>query len=108
MDEKRLFLQPNLKINDLANMLNTNRNYIYNAINRGIGLSFAEYINKKRIEYAVQLIDQDREILLTDVAHQSGFSSPSAFYRNFKLYMDCTPSDYQKRGASIAASTLSK
>ena len=108
MDEKQLFLQPNLKINDLANMLNTNRNYIYNAINQGIGMSFAEYINKKRIEYAVQLIDQDREILLTDVAHQSGFSSPSAFYRNFKLYMDCTPSDYQKRGASIAASTLSK
>jgi AraC-like DNA-binding protein len=108
MDEKQLFLQPNLKINDLASMLNTNRNYIYNAINQGIGMSFAEYINKKRIEYAVQLIDQDREILLTDVAHQSGFSSPSAFYRNFKLYMDCTPSDYQKRGASIAASTLSK
>jgi AraC-like DNA-binding protein len=108
MDEKRLFLQPNLKINDLAQMLNTNRNYIYNAINRGIGLSFAEYINKKRIEYAVQLIDQDREILLTDVAHKSGFSSPSAFYRNFRLYMDCSPSDYQKRGASITASTLSK
>ena len=108
MDEKRLFLQPNLKINDLAQMLNTNRSYIYNAINQGIGMSFAEYVNKKRIEYAVQLIDQDREILLTDVAHQSGFSSPSAFYRNFKLYMDCTPSDYQKRGASIAASTLSK
>ena len=103
MDEKRLFLQPNLKINDLAQMLNTNRSYIYNAINQGIGMSFAEYVNKKRIEYAVQLIDQDREILLTDVAHQSGFSSPSAFYRNFKLYMDCTPSDYQKRGASIAA-----
>ena len=108
MDEKRLFLQPNLKINDLAKMLNTNRNYIYNAINRGIGLSFAEYVNKKRIEYAVQLIDKDREILLTDVAHKSGFSSPSAFYRNFKLYMDCTPSDYQKRGASITAGSLSE
>ena len=103
MDEKRLFLQPNLKINDLAHMLNTNRNYIYNAINRGIGLSFAEYVNKKRIEYAVRLIDQNREILLTDVAIKSGFASTSAFYRNFKLYMDCTPSDYQKRGASITA-----
>ena len=104
MDEKRLFLQPNLKINDLAHMLNTNRNYIYNAINRGIGLSFAEYVNKKRIEYAVRLIDQNREILLTDVAIKSGFASTSAFYRNFKLYMDCTPSDYQKKGASITAS----
>ena len=103
MDEKRLFLQPNLKINDLASMLNTNRNYIYNAINQGIGMSFAEYINKKRIEYAVQLIDKDREMLLADVAHKSGFSSPSAFYRNFKLYMNCSPSDYQKKGASITA-----
>ena len=108
MDEKHLFLQPNLKINNLASMLNTNRNYIYIAINRGIGLSFAEYINKKRIEYAVQLIDKDRETLLTDVAHKSGFSSPSAFYRNFKLYMDCSPSDYQKRGASITASIPSQ
>ena len=108
MDEKRLFLQPNLKINDLASMLNTNRNYIYNAINRGIGLSFAEYVNQKRIEYAVKLIDKDREIHLTDVARQSGFSSPSAFYRNFKLYMDCSPSDYQKKGASITASSPSK
>ena len=107
MDEKRLFLQPNLKINDLASMLNTNRNYIYKAINLGIGLSFAEYVNKKRIEYAVQLIDQNREILLTDVAHKSGFSSPSAFYRNFKLYMDCSPSDYQKgERASLPASPL--
>ena len=108
MDEKRLFLQPNLKINDLAHMLNTNRNYIYNAINRGIGLSFAEYVNKKRIEYAVRLIDQNREILLTDVAIKSGFASTSAFYRNFKLYMDCTPSEYQKRGASITASLPSQ
>ena len=108
MDEKRIFLQPNLKINDLAHMLNTNRNYIYNAINRGIGLSFAEYVNKKRIEYAVQLIEQNREILLTDVAYKSGFSSPSAFYRNFKLYMNCSPSDYQKREASIPASFPSK
>ena len=80
MDEKRLFLQPNLKINDLASMLNTNRNYIYNAINQGIGMSFAEYINKKRIEYAVRLIDKDREMLLADVAHKSGFSSPSAIW----------------------------
>ena len=109
MDEKRLFLQPNLKINDLASMLNTNRNYIYKAINLGIGLSFAEYVNKKRIEYAVQLIDQNREILLTDVAHKSGFSSPSAFYRNFKLYMDCSPSDYQKgERASLPASPPNK
>jgi AraC-like DNA-binding protein len=97
MDEKRLFLQPNLKINDLAMMLNTNRNYIYNAINGEIGFSFSDYINQKRIEHAINLIDHNPNMLLTDVATKSGFSSASSFYRNFKTITGCSPSDYQKK-----------
>lgn len=105
MDEKQLFLQPNLKINDLAMMLNTNRNYIYQAINGKIGTSFSDYINQKRIEYAVSLIDSHPAIHLTEVAHKSGFSSPSSFYRNFKAIIGCSPSDYQKkRDANITVS----
>ena len=97
MDEKHLFLQPNLKINDLASMLNTNRNYIYHAINGEIGLSFSDYINQKRIEHAINLIDHNPNMLLTDVATKSGFSSASSFYRNFKTIAGCSPSDYQKK-----------
>lgn len=97
MDEKQLFLQSNLKINDLALMLNTNRNYIYHAINGKIGVSFSDYINQKRIDYAVSLIESHPTMHLTEVAHKSGFSSPSSFYRNFKAIMGCSPSDYQKR-----------
>ena len=96
-DEKHLFLQPNLKINDLASMLNTNRNYIYHAINGEIGLSFSDYINQKRIEHAINLIDHNPNMLLTDVATKSGFSSASSFYRNFKTFAGCSPSDYQKK-----------
>ena len=97
MDEKHLFLQPNLKINNLASMLNTNRNYIYHAINGEIGLSFSDYINQKRIEHAINLIDHNPNMLLTDVATKSGFSSASSFYRNFKTITGCSPSDYQKK-----------
>ena len=97
MDEERIFLHPNLKINDLAMMLNTNRNYIYHAINGIIGLSFSDFINQKRIEHAINLIDNNPNILLTDVATKSGFSSPSSFYRNFRAIAGCSPSDYQKK-----------
>lgn len=97
MNEKKLFLQPNLKINDLAMMLNSNRNYIYHAINGKIGLSFSDYINQKRIEHAIYLIEHNPNMLLTDVANKSGFSSPSSFYRNFKTIAGCSPSDYQKK-----------
>lgn len=95
VEVERIYLQPNLKLEDLAMRLNTNRAYIYNVINGDMGMSFSEYINRKRIDYAVRLIDQNPNTLLADVAAMSGFSSTSAFYRNFKSYKHCSPSEYQ-------------
>ena len=109
MDQEKVFLHSNLKLNDLAMMLNTNRNYIYNAINKEIGMSFSDYTNLRRIQYAATLIDNHPKAILADVAQKSGFSSASSFYRNFKSIMGCTPSEYQRKtGASITASTLPK
>ena len=94
VEEEKLYLQPNLKIDDLAKRLNTNRNYVYQAINVGMGLSFTTYINQKRIEYAKHLIEENPKALLTDIAQKSGFTSTSAFYRNFKTLIGCSPKEY--------------
>ncbi len=97
MESEHIYLQPNLKLEDLARRLNTNRAYIYNVINVENGVSFSEFINRRRIEHAAQQIQQNPKALLSDVATMSGFASPSAFYRNFKQFMGCTPSEYQAR-----------
>ena len=96
MDREHIYLQPNLKLEDLARRLNTNRAYIYSVINVGNGVSFSEFINRRRIDHAVRIIRQNPRIQLADVATMSGFSSSSAFYRNFKQFMRCTPSQYQQ------------
>ena len=104
MKQKRLFLRPNLKIVDLVQLLNTNRNYIYIAINRGMGISFSEYVNRMRVEHAATLISRQPTIPLTEIAEQSGFSSSTSFYRNFKHYMGMGPKEYQgkqKRGQNV-------
>ena len=95
MEKEQLFRQPNLKIVDLVQKLGTNRSYIYQAINREMGLSFAEYINRMRIEYASLLISQHRDMPLGTVGEQSGFTSNTSFYRNFKLYKGMGPKEYQ-------------
>jgi len=94
VEDEKLYLQPNLKIDDLAKRLNTNRNYVYQAINVQMGLSFTTYINQKRIEYAVQQMEENPKALLTDIAQKSGFTSTSAFYRNFKTFIGCSPKEY--------------
>lgn len=97
VEQEKLYLRPNLKINDLAQLLNTNRNYIYQAVNVGMGMSFSEYINQKRIEHAKQAIEENPHVLLSEVAAKSGFSSTSTFYRNFKQFEGYSPSDFQQQ-----------
>lgn len=100
VDHEQLYLQPNLKINDLALRLHTNREYIYQAINIEMGLTFSDFINHKRIDHAAQLIKQNPKALLINISQQSGFSSVSSFYRNWKLFIDCSPKEYQQRAAA--------
>lgn len=97
MSEERLYLQPNLKIVDLSNRLSTNRNYIYQAINGEMKMSFSEYVNRKRLAYAQALIDKNPGMPLIEVAEMSGFNSGTSFYRNFRLYLNMSPKVYQKR-----------
>ena len=91
MSDEKLYLYPNLKVSDLAMRLNSNRNYVYNAINVEMGISFSDYINGQRIDYASQLLEEHPELSINDVMFKSGFTSTSAFYRNFKKFKGITP-----------------
>ena len=93
VSEEKLFLYPNLKVSDLAVRLHTNRNYIYHAINVEMGTSFSDYINSKRVDYASQLLEEHPELSISDVMVKSGFTSSSAFYRNFKKFKGITPTE---------------
>ncbi|SEM85195.1 Helix-turn-helix domain-containing protein [Prevotella sp. ne3005] len=97
MSEEKLYLYPNLKVSDLARLLNSNRNYIYNAINVEMGISFSDYINSQRVDYASQLLKAHPELSINDVMFKSGFTSTSAFYRNFKKFKGITPTARRTR-----------
>ena len=91
VSEEKLFLYPNLKVSDLAARLHSNRNYIYHAINVEMGTSFSDYINGLRVDYASRLLEERPELSINDVMMKSGFTSSSAFYRNFKKFKGITP-----------------
>lgn len=89
--DEKLFLYPNLKVSDLATRLHSNRNYIYHAINVEMGVSFSDYINGLRVDYAAKLLEAQPDLSINDVMIKSGFTSSSAFYRNFKKFKGITP-----------------
>ena len=86
VENDKIYLQPDLKLDDLAQMMHTNRTYIYQAVNQQMGISFNEFINRYRIAHAKRLMASDPTLSMNDVALQSGFASLSSFYRNMKKF----------------------
>lgn len=94
MQEERPYLKPDLKISDIAMRLATNRDYIYQAINVQMGISFADYVNSLRIGNACRLLQENPYMTLSDVMVACGYSSSSTFYRCFRKYTGKTPAEY--------------
>jgi len=91
VSRERLYLRPNLKITEVADLLHTNRTYVSRALKEKMGTTFSDFINSQRIAYACQLMKQQPQLSAKNVAKQSGFSSLSSFYRNYKLHTGRTP-----------------
>lgn len=108
MEEEQVYLQPNLKISDLAALLGTNRNYLYNAINVGMGISFSEFVNRYRVDHAQRLLMENPAAKIEEIATQSGFSSEVTFYRNFKAVTGTTPYKWLKSQKSLDSSSATK
>ena len=86
MEQEQLYLNPDLKLDDLAKYLGTNRTYLLRTMNDELHMSFSEYVNRQRIAFARQLMEQNPALSKADVALRSGYSSLSSFYRNLKHY----------------------
>ncbi|MBR1551360.1 MAG: AraC family transcriptional regulator [Muribaculaceae bacterium] len=83
---EKLYLRPDLKVMDLTQILNSNRQYVYEAINSHTDMSFAEFINRLRIEHAEKLMRDCPDLTMAEVAERSGYHSLSSFYRNRKKF----------------------
>ena len=56
MDEQQPYLSSELKVQDVADALGSNRTYISNCIKNPRGCSFTQFVNTYRVEYAQQLL----------------------------------------------------
>jgi AraC-like DNA-binding protein len=91
MNKQQLYLRHDLKISDVALLLGSNRTYIQRSIMELSGESFTKYINRKRIEYAIELQKNHPEYNIETIATLSGYTHLGTFYRNYKIVTGKTP-----------------
>jgi len=96
MDSDRLYLKPGLKISDVAEAVGSNRTYVSAAINRTSGMSFSDYVNRRRVEEAKRLLLLEQDPAISEVAEKAGFASFPSFYRAFVKFTKKSPSEWQR------------
>jgi len=94
----RMYLIPDLKITTICKVLNTNRTYVSNIINEENGCNFNTYINRFRINHALQLMNKRGagSLVIEHIAEESGFGSLSSFIRAFKTIKGIPPGRYMQ------------
>lgn len=101
LEEKEVFKNPDLRISDVSNLLNTNRTYISNLVNDEFNLSFTDFINNYRINYAKNILQnkKNNNLSISEIGYMSGFLSESSFYRVFKDKVGVPPGTYRKKSS---------
>ncbi|MEM6379680.1 MAG: helix-turn-helix domain-containing protein, partial [Bacteroidota bacterium] len=98
MEADRPYLDPNLSLKDLAEMLALPSNYMSQLLNAGFDQNFSEFINTYRLEeFKQKIIDpQMRHLTILAMAYESGFNSKTVFNNFFKKMTGQTPRAYWK------------
>jgi AraC-like DNA-binding protein len=81
-----------LLIDDMAKRCHLSPRRFTDLFKQQTGQTFNSYLNKKRIEYACQRLDETGHILYA--CHESGYNDLAYFYRVFKKAMGLTPGQY--------------
>ena len=99
MDERQLYLNPDLTLADLVKALGTNRTYLSDYISGTLHTTFYDYVNQLRIERkAIPMIEStSMNYTFEYIAEQSGFKSITTFRRAFKNFTGMLPSEYRQQ-----------
>lgn len=100
MNENLLYLIDQINNNyqyftfdDAVKIMNMNSSYFSRFFHNMIGISFAKYLNCVRVEKAVELLQNNRDMSMSDIAEKCGFQTIRNFNRIFKAYTNYTPSN---------------
>jgi len=97
MEVQKPYLDSELNLIRLAEMLSVSTHHLSYVINTGFGKNFFQYVNEYRVDYAQKLLKEpNSKLSILGVAFESGFNSKTSFNTAFKKVTGQTPSEFKK------------
>ena len=89
-------LTADLGLKNLATQLNVNSSYLSTLFKKETGSTLTEYVNQKRIEHAVFLLNSS-SLQIQMIAQYSGIPDVNYFTKTFKKIIGITPKEYRDK-----------
>ncbi len=102
MQEEKIYLRPDLSLDQVSDLLKTNRAYLSKAVNTAHNVNFTTYINDLRIKEAIRIISggEHKNLSIEGIARNSGFNNRVSFTQAFYKYTGVSPSYFIKNADS--------
>ncbi|HFR3675543.1 AraC family transcriptional regulator [Streptococcus suis] len=84
-----------IDIAEVADKFSYNPNYLSNKLKQVTGKSFQKIVLEKRLLYSKELL-RNTDYSIETISLESGFNSPSYFFRQFKKFFGKTPNEMRK------------
>ncbi len=98
MQEKKLYLDCDLTLGELAEAADLSYHQTSQVINEQMNQRFFSFVNNYRIQLAKELLADPKtsKMAIVDLAMEVGFKSKSSFYDAFKKVTQLTPTQFKK------------
>lgn len=106
-EKEHVYLNPRLRLSELAMLLGTNRTYLSQYFNQNCESTFYDFVNDYRIHHAKLLLHSTDDTLET-IAMNSGFNSLSTFRRAFVQREGMSPIEFRASNGKIRVSDSQK
>jgi AraC-like DNA-binding protein len=93
----QVYTNPDLKLNEVADLLDISGHQLSQLLNDNLGKNFTAFVNEFRILRACEIMKHDKNLKLEAVGQEVGFNSKSTFFASFKKYMGTTPKQFKEQ-----------
>ena len=85
----------NISLENVADYIGLNASYFSKLFKDTTGISFVQYLERKRMEEAINMI-KNTNMMISEIGLKIGYNSPNYFSKVFKKFTGLTPDKYRQ------------
>jgi AraC-like DNA-binding protein len=101
MKQRQLFLQNDLSLTDLADIMGLSTRHLSQVINQHRHRNFYDYVNSYRAHHAANYLVSHGKTNLTRLAYESGFNNRVSFSKAFRSHTGQTPTEFISKQTKV-------